>query len=257
MNFFKKGALAFTAVTLTFALSGCIKLDADTTVKSDNTISGTLISAQSKDASGMMDTVEPTTFSDEAKKYVTIEPYETDEFKGEKVTFKDMPLDLWNEDEDKEGEPNNIPIKRVGDTFVIEATDLAETATEGDDPAAAPEDEMFNDEEMKSMVRLMLKDAEISYKIAFPGKITEHVGPGTVEGNVWSMDKDDFMVLMEEENAELKVVAGAEESIAKKFTPDALANEDGDNTVMLIAGGGLLLVLLGGVLFLILRRKQA
>lgn len=160
-------AAAFGALAL--LLSACLKLDMDLQVSADDTISGTVILAVQTELLELGGgSVEDILGSDaplpEGLEGVTQEPYEDDEFTGQRFTFESVPLAQFNQNEDADA----LRIVREGDVFqVTGALDLAgasgATGLSGLDPGQ------------------FLQGAQIRIVIAFPGEVTQT--NGEADGN--------------------------------------------------------------------------
>lgn len=231
--------LALLAVVLT----GCFKADLDFEVNDDDTVDGSYVFALSKDASeAMADFGEDDSESEggidpeelEATgAEVTVEPYEEDDWVGEKVSFTGAPLEEFNALMAEDGD--EWTIERDGDDYRFEANWTSEDMSEagGDDTDEA---EGFDAEGMEQMFQMMMAQAEFDVTLTFPGEITDT--NGDVDGNTvtWEVDPT------EPENEMYAVAEGG-----------------GFPLVPVLAGvGGLSVVLiLGLAAVLLLRRKGA
>jgi len=118
-------------VALAFLLSACIKLDINLSVASDNTVSGSVIFALNKEliqlsgqsADDLLGSSAPVPSDIPG---VKSEPYEDNEFQGERITFDSVPLTRFNQ---SNGSTDQLRIERQGDTFVVSgAFDLTSAA---------------------------------------------------------------------------------------------------------------------------------
>lgn len=152
---------------LAVLLSGCMKLDMDLQVNADDTVSGKVIFALDKQlleltgqsAEEVLGTDAPVPTDAEG---VSAEPYEDDEFAGQRFSFDAVPLSRFNESED----PDALQIVREGDVFRVSgALDLSGATGATGVPG-------FED---------AFQGAELRIRISFPGEVTE--SNGRVEGN--------------------------------------------------------------------------
>jgi hypothetical protein len=147
--------------SLAVLLAACMKLDMELTVKSDDTVDGTLIFAVQQSVLDMTGgSIDDFTSDVEGLPATAkVEPWEEDEWVGQKYTFDAMPLAEFNQDSD-------LRIVREGDKFVVSGSmDLSSgTGTTGFEGA---ED--------------LMSSAEIRVKLTFPGKVES--GTGSISGN--------------------------------------------------------------------------
>jgi phosphatidylinositol mannoside-binding LppM-like protein len=158
---------------LALLLSACLKLDMDLQVSEDNTVSGSIIFGVNKQlieltggsVEDFLGTDSPLPSDAEG---VTTEPFEDDEFIGQRFVFDSVPLAQLSS-----GGPDELRITREGDTFnVIGALDLAAGvtgATGATGLSGFPGAEQF------------LQGAQLKIKITFPGPVTDT--NGEVDGN--------------------------------------------------------------------------
>jgi hypothetical protein len=169
----RAGAFAVLAVLF----SACIKLDMNLTVASDNTVSGTVIFALNKqliELSGQSadDLLGSTAPVPSGVQGVDTEPYEDDQFQGQKFTFDAVPLAQFNQEN---GDADQLRISRQGDTFTVTgALDLS-SAGGGSGASGATglsgfpgADEIF-------------KSAQLKITLTFPGAVKS--SNGQVNGN--------------------------------------------------------------------------
>lgn len=171
-------------------MTGCLKVDMDLKVSSDNTVSGKVIFAVDKQLLAM----SGSTF-DEAMSGSTPFPsgsgvsesdYEDDTFTGKQYEFDGLPLEKFNTPNDTEA----LNIVREGDTFTVHGVldfSSSDTGTGTSDTAVQ-----------------MMQSAEIRVAITFPGAVTS--SNGQVDGNTvtWTPKIG--------ERTELTAVASAVES---------------------------------------------
>ena len=158
-----------TAVVL--LMTGCIKLNMDLKVSSNNKVSGTVIvgfnkqllslSGQSVDQvlqgshEGVPASGAPGT---------SVTPYEDDQFAGEKITYDNVELSQFNQG----SASDSLKIERVGDQFQVSgALDFSDTGRGGGTLGPAAQQ--------------ALSSAQLSVKLTFPGAVSS--SNGTVQGD--------------------------------------------------------------------------
>jgi phosphatidylinositol mannoside-binding LppM-like protein len=158
---------------LALLLSACLKLDMDLQVSEDNTISGSIIFGVDKQLleltggsiEDFLGTDSPLPSDAEG---VTTEPFEDDEFIGQRFVFDSVPLAQLSS-----GGPDELQITREGETFNVSgALDLSSGltgATGATGLSGFPGAEQF------------LQGADLKIKITFPGPVTDT--NGEVDGN--------------------------------------------------------------------------
>lgn len=170
-----KKSLRITALALaaTLVLSGCIKMEVNLELQSDDTVDGSMVFAVQEglgellgEGSDEVPTDEEAAnelFGDDLSsdfENATEEPYNEDGWIGTRVIFEGEALDDFSEDNE------GFSIVRDGDNFVVSGPFDTE-ATEG------------SDEEM-------LEGAEMTMSVTFPGEVSEH--NGTLEGTTVTWD---------------------------------------------------------------------
>jgi len=157
--------------TLAVLMTGCVKVDLNMQLHGDNTVSGTMVFAVSRDllaltGSSADDLVGQITASAgplPAGVGFQQSAYADDRFEGKTYTFKDVPIDEFNRGTTA-GE--SIAIQRVGDTFQVNGEiDLTPASTGPLQPGAAQ----------------LAKDMELRIAITFPGPVSQQSG-GTITG---------------------------------------------------------------------------
>ena len=147
--------IAAATVVATFALAGCLKTDAEFTIKENNTVDGTIYLATDKE---YVDDATPSKTHDadaEAARYTnaTVTHYETDRWYGDRIDVASEPLasftaasDAWE-----------IDLQRAGDQFVVTG------------PVPDPDD-------ADSQQTIQEEDGSAMLVVHFPGPIQEHNG---------------------------------------------------------------------------------
>jgi hypothetical protein len=158
---------------LAMLLTGCIKVDLNMELHGDNTVSGTMVFAVSRDllaltgssADDLLGQITASAGPLPSGVRFQESAYADDRFEGKTYTFQDVPIDAFSQGTTA-GE--TISIKRVGDTFQVNGEiDLTPAATGGQlQPGAAQ----------------LAKDMELRIAITFPGPVSQQSG-GTVTGN--------------------------------------------------------------------------
>lgn len=167
--------LIATSLATVLLTSGCIKLEMDMTVATDDTVSGNMVFAISKSLAEMAaeesETESATTpetnnlFADAEN--VTIEPFDDGEFVGSSYSFESLPLAQFAP---QVGENSAFAIERQGDNLVISG--VLDTSTEGEELEANP----FAD----SITAGFAASTSIRVSVTLPGEIIET--NGQVEG---------------------------------------------------------------------------
>jgi hypothetical protein len=155
---------------LALLLSACLKLDMDLQVSEDNTVSGSMIFGVDKQlleltggsVEDFLGTDSPLPSDAEG---VTTEPFEDDEFIGQRFVFDAVPLATLSS-----GTPDELRITREGDSFTVTgALDLSSGLTGATGASGFPGAEQF------------LQGADLQIRITFPGPVTDT--NGEVDGN--------------------------------------------------------------------------
>ena len=156
----------FVAVgVLAVLLTGCIKLNIDFTVSSDNTVNGTMVFAFSKQllqltgqsAESLLASSAPIPSSVPG---LSAKPYDDGEFAGQEYTLDAVPLSQFSSD------PSSpFRILRTGDTFTLSGViDLSSGAGVSGASGAIPG------------LDQALAGADIRISITFPGEVTDTNG---------------------------------------------------------------------------------
>ena len=139
-------------------LAGCVKVDLDLEVHSDDTISGTMLLGVSKELPNAQQAVEQ--LKSQLPPDVTTEPWSDDKFVGVSVTYEDTPIDEFSTPTATgTGGDTGLGLRREGDFFIMGSPDAEESGS--------PD----------------LSGLQPSYrvKLTFPGPVVE--GNGTIDGN--------------------------------------------------------------------------
>lgn len=171
------GATAL-ATLVAASLAGCVKMDMQLDLQSDDTVDGSMVFAVStaladltgQDPADIAEQMSGESFDMDEGTVTSTEPYDDGEYVGQTITFEGETLDSFSGSTDGE-----LSIVREGDEFVVSGTmDLSEAAlgTEG-----AESDEMMSG---------LMEGFDIQISITFPGKVSEH--NGELDGNTvtWS-----------------------------------------------------------------------
>jgi hypothetical protein len=159
-------AVGIVAVLLT----GCIKLNVDFTVSSDNTVSGTMVFAFSKQllqltGRSAQDLIGSSAPIPSSVPGMSAKPYDDGEFAGEEYTFDAVPLTQFNSDD-----PTSISIVRSGDTFTVSGVlDLSSATGASGATGTIPG------------LDQALAGADIRISVTFPGAVTD--SNGVVDGS--------------------------------------------------------------------------
>jgi len=165
-------ARVITTCTLAMLMTGCVKVDLNMQLHGNNTVSGTMVFAVSRDllaltgssADDLLGQITASAGPLPAGVGFQQSAYADDRFEGKTYTFKDVPIDEFNRGTTA-GE--SIAIQRVGDTFQVNGeVDLTPASTGPLQPGAAQ----------------LAKDMELRIAITFPGPVFQQSG-GTISGN--------------------------------------------------------------------------
>jgi len=178
MNRRTLGRLAAAAV-IVVALSGCMKVDIDLKLKSNNTVDGTMILAMNSSLAQLAGQ-DPKALADELNKQVLsgengpknarTEAYSDGTFVGTKITFLDEPISTFNgSSASPDASPtadttgsDDLKIVRDGDDFVFTGSFDATAASIGVDTGT----------DLSSLA----SGAQLVVAITFPGEVKEHNG---------------------------------------------------------------------------------
>lgn len=203
---------------LALVLSGCVKLDMDLELQSDDTIDGSMILAVSRQLAELSGT-DPAELAEQMREEAlsgegmpegsSVETYEDDDFVGSEVTFEGAPLDAFS-DED------SLRITRDGDDFVVAGEmDLTDTSTEGLD---------------------LMSGVDIRIAITFPGAVSD--ADGEIDGRTvtWVAEPGEITTFNARGAAEAGALAGS--------------------LLWLVVGGVALLVVVLVVVLLVVRSRR-
>lgn len=233
-----KSILRILGVTTiaTLALAGCLKTDAEFTIKENNTVDGTIYLATDKD---YLDDASPSKTHDadaEASRYsnATVSHYETDRWYGDLIDVASEPIasfagasDAWE-----------VDIQRAGDQFVVTGP--------VPDPDDADSQQTIRDEDGSAML-----------VVHFPGPVQEHngtlVNPKTVQWDMLQMTEAPYArgyaFVPEDPDPAVTVVVTPSASPSASASPTASAapvetSDGGIPTWVWIAGIALLALLI-------------
>jgi hypothetical protein len=171
-------------VALVFLMTGCIKLNMNLGINSDNTVSGTvefgvqkeLLDLTGQNVEDLLGSDSP--FASDAPG-VTVEPFDDGEFAGQQFIFEDLPIEEFNSGgvagasgaTGVTGAGDSLQIARQGDTFVVTGLlDLSSGLSGVTGPFGGTGGAQF------------LESADIKIAITFPGEVLEAPG-GQIDGN--------------------------------------------------------------------------
>ena len=183
MRLIRSARVAALAALTALALSGCIKLDMDLAVSSDDTVNGAVIFAiddSFADLPGVdpKDLFEGTSPVDQPSAgTVREEPYEADGKVGTRLVFEGVPIEEFSQGEGEDA----LRITRQGETYVVTGSlDLT-----GDETAAGADGADGTDGDTPPVDLGAITDAEVRVAITFPGAVIS--SNGAVDGNtvVW------------------------------------------------------------------------
>lgn len=163
----RSGGRAAAVCLLAILMTGCIKLNMDLQLRSDDTVDGSVIFAVNKQVLQLSGkSFEDLTGGQSAVPSgvpVQTSDYEDDQYSGKKYTFEDVPISRFSGD----GSTDSLSIVHQGDTYVVSgALDLS----------AADTSQIPNADQA-------LSTAEISLSITFPGAVQSASAGGVISGN--------------------------------------------------------------------------
>lgn len=213
-------ALALGGI-VALVLSGCMKLDMNLELQSDDTIDGSMIIAVSRQLAELSGT-DPAELAeqmrdealsgDEMPEGSEVEVYEDDEFVGSEVTFEGADLDTFAEDD-------SLRITRDGDDFVVAGEmDLSDSGMEGLD---------------------LTSSVDIRVAITFPGAVADHNGELDGRTVTWVAEPGEVTTFSARGAAE----AGALGALAGSM-------------LWIVVGGVAALVIIGLIVFLVVRSRR-
>lgn len=164
------------AVLATLALTGCVKLDEDLTINTDNTVDGKVTVAFNKAMLDMMGATAEDALGETGGvpegAHVSVEPYEDDTFVGQTYILEGAPLDELNA---SSGGEDDLRIVRDGDNFHVSGSlDFSDSTLGGD--GSVPTDSF-----------------EARIALTFPGEIVSSTGE--IDGNTvsWTPELGDVV----------------------------------------------------------------
>ena len=164
-------ARVIAACTLAMLMTGCVKVDLNMQLHGDNTVSGTMVFAVSRDllaltgssADDLLGQITASAGPLPAGVGFQQSAYADDRFEGKTYAFEDVPIDVFTRGTTAGG---SIAIQRVDDTFQVNGEiDLTPASTGPLQPGAAQ----------------LAKDMDLRIAITFPGPVSQHSG-GTISG---------------------------------------------------------------------------
>jgi len=156
------------AIAATAALTGCLRISADLTLHSDDTVSGRYLYAVSETKANALGVSGEDLASQlgagaliETFAHATTTPFSDGDLSGTRVDFSDEPLATF----DGKKLSDEVVIVRDGGDYVVTGPTLGDLAP--DDAAT-------------------LGDAQITLSVTFPGKVGQH--NGTLDGHTVTWD---------------------------------------------------------------------
>jgi hypothetical protein len=232
-------------VALVFLMTGCIKLNMNLGINSDNTVSGTVefgVQKELLDLTGQ--NVEDLLGSDapfpSSAPGVTIEPFDDGEFAGQQFMFEDLPIEQFNSGgiagasgATAGGAGDTLQIARQGDTFVVTGVlDLSSGLSGATGPFGGTGGAQF------------FESAEIRIAITFPGEVLQAPG-GKIDGNT---------VTYVPEFGERLEINATGSAVDNGEAADVVGGSDSFLPLILIIGGVALVLLI--VLLLVVRGRK-
>ena len=233
-------------VALVFLMTGCIKLNMNLGINSDDTVSGTVefgVQKELLDLTGQ--NVEDLLGSDapfpSSAPGVTIEPFDDGEFAGQQFTFEDLPIEQFNSGgiagasgATAGGAGDSLQIAREGDRFVVTGVlDLSSGLSGATGPFGGTGGAQF------------FENADIRIAITFPGEVLQAPG-GQIDGNT---------VTYVPEFGERLEINATGSAVDNGEAADVVGGSDSFLPLILIIGGVALVLLI--VLLLVVRGRKS
>ncbi len=233
-------------VALVFLMTGCIKLNMNLGINSDNTVSGTvefgvqkeLLDLTGQNVEDLLGTDSP--FATDAPG-VTVEPFDDGEFAGQQFIFEDLPIEEFNSGgvagasaaTGGTGAGDELQIERLGDTFVVTGLlDLSSGLSGVTGPFGGTGGAQF------------FESADIKIAITFPGEVLEAPG-GQIDGNT--------VTYLPEFGERLEINATGS-AVDNGEAADVVGGSDSLLPLLLIIGAVVLVLLI--VLLLVVRSRR-
>jgi hypothetical protein len=237
-------------VALVFLMTGCIKLNMNLGINSDNTVSGTieigvqkeLVDLTGQNVEDLLGTDAPLPGNAPG---VTVEPFDDGEFVGRQVILEDVPIEEFNSggivgasgatgaSGPTSGAGDSLQIARQGDTFVVTGVlDLSRALSGVTGPLAGTGGARF------------YESADIKIAITFPGEVLQAPG-GEIDGNT--------VTYMPEFDERLEINATGS-AVDNGEAADVVGGSDSFLPLILIIAGVVLVLLI--VVFLVVRGRR-
>ncbi len=236
-------------VALVFLMTGCIKLNMNLGINSDNTVSGTVefgVQKELLDLTGQ--NVEDLLGSDAPfpsnAPGVTVEPFDDGEFVGRRFIFEDVPIEQFNSGSlvggtgatgasGATGAGDSLNIARQGDTFVVTGVlDLSSALSGATGPFGGTGGAQ------------LFESADIRIAITFPGEVLQAPG-GEIDGNT---------VTYVPEFGERLEINATGSAVDNGEAADAVGGSDSFLPLILIIAGVVLVLLI--VVVLVVRSRK-
>jgi hypothetical protein len=186
----RAGLRVAALAALVVLLTGCVKLDMRLSVATDDTVSGTVVVAFSRQLLSMTGQSADQLFKGAVggtaspEPGVTTSPYQDDRFVGQQVTLDRVPIEQLGRRLGSSG-TGTFTIERVGDEFhVTGELDLIGSSTSGPSSSSGPSagpSASASPNPLAGMVGQLMGSAEIEISISFPGKVIN--ANGRIDGN--------------------------------------------------------------------------
>lgn len=151
-----RAATVGVVCALLLVLSGCVKVDLDLEVHSDNTVSGTMILGLSQQLPNAEQAVEQ--LKSQLPPGATSEPWSDSEYVGVRISYDRVPIDEFSTPSVEGAGDTGLGLRREGDFFILGSPE--DTAPDGPDLSGI--------------------DAVYRVRLTFPGPVVE--GNGTIDG---------------------------------------------------------------------------
>ncbi|HIW61069.1 MAG TPA: hypothetical protein H9881_01310 [Candidatus Stackebrandtia excrementipullorum] len=165
-------------VTMVLSLASCIKVDLDTTISSEDTVSGTMTAAVRHEAVEVLGAAETEEFVDTLVDTVSgvyrTEPYDDGRFIGKTVYFEHVTLEEFSRGQSEDSEATTLRIEHADERYRL---DGEWRLPELDTAQAIPQ-----------LDESVLASAEFTLSVTFPGEVRRHNGRLSGKTVTWELE---------------------------------------------------------------------
>lgn len=160
------------------SLTSCVKVDLETTIGQDDTVSGSMTAAIHVEAAEVIGTAPATEFIDTLTDTVTgvyrTEPYDDGEFTGKTVYYEQVPIDEFSPTQSDDVEPTSLRITHDNERYRV---DGEWRLPELDVGQAVPQ-----------LDESVVDSAEFTVSVTFPGEVIDHNGSLSGKTVTWELE---------------------------------------------------------------------